>query len=74
MNPKIFIGLSLGIPAIIMTYIFYTVGIHNSWQLYLFLYMIVWSIMPSLIIIFSLDLFGFKTKIKTWTKTWLRPG
>ena len=66
MNPKIFIGLLTGIPALLAVYIFYTVGIHNRWQLYLFLYMIVWCIMPSLIIIFSLDLFEFKTKIRVW--------
>ena len=66
MNPKIFIGLLTGIPALLVVYIFYTLGIHNSWQLYLFLYAILWCIMPSLIIIFTLDLFEFKTKIKIW--------
>lgn len=66
MNPKIFIGLLTGIPLLIVIYVFYTFGVHNDWQLFLLLYMILWCIMPSLIIMLSLDLFGFKTKIKSW--------
>lgn len=65
MNPKLFIGLLSGIPMAIVVYIFYDFGIHNKWQLFLFLYAIFWCIMPSMVITLKLDLFGLRTKIKT---------
>lgn len=65
MNPKLFIGLLSGIPLLIVIYIIYIFGAHNDWQLYLLLYMVLWCIISSSIIILSLDLFGFKTKIRT---------
>lgn len=46
MNPKLFIGLLSGVPMTIVLYIFYASGIHNKWQLYLFLNAILWCIMP----------------------------
>lgn len=64
MNPKLFISLLSGIPAVTVAYVFLTAGINSYWQLFLFIYAIIWSVMPSLIIIYSLDLFEFKTKMR----------
>ncbi len=69
MNPKLFIILLSGVPLMLVIYIFYSLGIHNNWQLFLFIYAIVWCIMPSLIIIYSLNLFEIKTKLRIKDRT-----
>jgi len=54
MNPKIFFGLLIGIPTIVLIWIYNELGINNTWQLTLFGFMILWSYLPPLIIYYAL--------------------
>lgn len=50
MNPKIFFGLILGIPTLILVYIYHSLGINNLWQLFLFCWMVIMLYMPGVIV------------------------
>lgn len=49
MNPKIFFGLIFGIPTVLLVYIYYDLGINNLWQLFLFIWAIIFGYMPGII-------------------------
>lgn len=53
MNPKIFFGLLIGIPTIILIWIYNELGINNDWQLIVFGIMIVWSYLPTIIVYYA---------------------
>lgn len=49
MNPKIFFGLIFGMPTLILWYIYYNLGIHNLWQLFLFCWMVIMLYIPGIV-------------------------
>ncbi len=69
MNPKIFVSLYVGFVTLSLIWLLYVVeGIHNKWQLSLFVWAIIMGYMPIVIIIHGLNLFEFKTKLNRLLK------
>ncbi len=64
MNTKSFVGFYIGIVTSFLIWFLYIIdGIHNTEELFLFIWVIILGYMPIIIIIHGLDLFGFKTKL-----------
>ena len=64
MNMKIGFGILFGIPTILLAFIYYSLGINNHWQLFLFLFMVLIAYMPGMFLLHLAYLYHVKNKVK----------
>lgn len=64
MNMKIGFGILFGIPTILLTFIYCSLGINNYWQLFLFLSMILIVYTPAMLLLYLAYVYHVKNKVQ----------
>lgn len=50
MNKKMALSILFGVPTVLLAYVYYSLGINNYWQLFLFSCMVILGYMPGMLI------------------------
>ncbi len=63
---KIKMGLAIlfGIPTILLTFMYYFIGIHNYWQLFLFLFMTLITYTPGMLLLHLAYVYHVENKVQ----------
>lgn len=64
MNMKIGFGILFGVPTMLLAFIYYSLGIHNYWQLFLFLSMVLIIYTPGMLLLHLVYVYHVKNKVQ----------
>lgn len=63
MNMKLGFSILFGIPTILLAFIYYSLGINNYWQLFVFSFMVMIAYMPGMLILHFVYTYQIRNKV-----------
>lgn len=64
MNIIVALSILFGVPTIVLAFIYYSVGINNYWQLFVFFFMVMTLYMPGMLLLHLVHMYHVKNELK----------